>query len=77
MNLGRAGLSAPDGPVCSLFSVLQDEDPDSSWLLLCEEDLISLLSQFPFRDLYSHMLGISRQGEPVCLCLSVCRSYVG
>ncbi|CAL8347833.1 unnamed protein product [Lota lota] len=40
----------------------EDEDPDSSWLLLCEEDLISLLSQFPFQHLYSHMLGISRQG---------------
>ena len=42
---------------------VQDEDPDSSWLLLCEEDLISLLSQFPFRQLYAHMLGMSKQGE--------------
>ncbi|CAL8327291.1 unnamed protein product [Arctogadus glacialis] len=40
----------------------EDEDPGSSWLLLCEEDLMSLLAQFPFKDLYSHMLGISRQG---------------
>uniref|UniRef100_A0A3B4URI2 Ectopic P-granules autophagy protein 5 homolog (C. elegans) n=1 Tax=Seriola dumerili TaxID=41447 RepID=A0A3B4URI2_SERDU len=40
----------------------EDEDPESSWLLLCEEDLISLLSQFPFQQLYSHMLGMSKQG---------------
>ncbi|KAM4617086.1 ectopic P granules protein 5 homolog [Polymixia lowei] len=40
----------------------EDEDPDSSWLLLCEDDLISLLSQFPFQQLYSHMLGMSKQG---------------
>ncbi|XP_053725820.1 ectopic P granules protein 5 homolog [Synchiropus splendidus] len=40
----------------------EDEDPESSWLLLCEEDLISLLTQFPFRQLYSHMLGVNRLG---------------
>ncbi|TMS03806.1 Ectopic P granules protein 5-like protein [Larimichthys crocea] len=45
----------------------EDEDPDSSWLLLCEEDLISLLTQFPFQQLYSHMLGMSKPGvyEPL------------
>ncbi|KAM3867836.1 ectopic P granules protein 5 homolog [Diretmus argenteus] len=40
----------------------EDEDPESSWLLLCEEDLICLLTQFPFQQLYSHMLGMSKQG---------------
>uniref|UniRef100_A0A8D3CF10 Ectopic P-granules autophagy protein 5 homolog (C. elegans) n=1 Tax=Scophthalmus maximus TaxID=52904 RepID=A0A8D3CF10_SCOMX len=40
----------------------EDEDPDSSWLLLCEEDLICLLTQFPLQQLYSHMLGMSKQG---------------
>ncbi|CAJ1068858.1 ectopic P granules protein 5 homolog isoform X1 [Xyrichtys novacula] len=40
----------------------EDEDPESSWLLLCEEDLISLLNQFPFQQLYSHMLGMSKPG---------------
>ncbi|TKS78798.1 Ectopic P granules protein 5 -like protein [Collichthys lucidus] len=45
----------------------EDEDPESSWLLLCEEDLISLLTQFPFQQLYSHMLGMSKPGvyEPL------------
>ncbi|KAM7416416.1 hypothetical protein PAMA_018465 [Pampus argenteus] len=40
----------------------EDEDPERSWVLLCEDDLISLLTQFPFQQLYSHMLGISKQG---------------
>ncbi|XP_041741789.2 ectopic P granules protein 5 homolog [Coregonus clupeaformis] len=40
----------------------EDEDPDSSWLLLCEEDLISLLSQFPFQQLFTHLLGMSKKG---------------
>lgn len=40
----------------------EDEDPETSWLLLCEEDLIALLNQFPFQQLYSHMLGMNKQG---------------
>ncbi|KAM8886889.1 ectopic P granules protein 5 homolog [Spinachia spinachia] len=40
----------------------EDEDPERSWLMLCEEDLISLLTQFPFQQLYSHMLGMTKQG---------------
>ncbi|KAL0979304.1 hypothetical protein UPYG_G00183410 [Umbra pygmaea] len=40
----------------------EDEDPDCSWLLLCEEDLLSLLSQFPFQQLFTHMLGMNKQG---------------
>ncbi|XP_054630458.1 ectopic P granules protein 5 homolog [Dunckerocampus dactyliophorus] len=40
----------------------EDEDPLSSWLLLCEDDLISFITQFPFQQLYSHMLGMSMQG---------------
>ncbi|KAM6931497.1 ectopic P granules protein 5 homolog [Xenentodon cancila] len=56
----------------------EDEDPDSSWLLLCEEDLISLLTQFPFQQLYSHMLGMSKQGvyEPqVCSSQKMMRIF--
>ncbi|XP_047237311.1 ectopic P granules protein 5 homolog [Girardinichthys multiradiatus] len=59
--------SAASGPGSSNWTLVdeggeEDEDPESSWLLLCEEDLISLLSQFPFQQLYSHMLGMSKQG---------------
>ncbi|XP_014847751.1 PREDICTED: ectopic P granules protein 5 homolog [Poecilia mexicana] len=59
--------SAASGPESGNWTLVdeggeEDEDPESSWLLLCEEDLISLLSQFPFRQLYSHMLGMSKQG---------------
>uniref|UniRef100_A0A4W5M3Y4 Uncharacterized protein n=1 Tax=Hucho hucho TaxID=62062 RepID=A0A4W5M3Y4_9TELE len=48
----------------------EDEDPESSWLLLCEEDLISLLSQFPFQQLFTHLLEMSKKG--VCVCKSLC-----
>lgn len=59
--------SAASGPESGNWTLVdeggeEDEDPESSWLLLCEEDLISLLTQFPFQQLYSHMLGISKQG---------------
>ncbi|XP_010772204.1 ectopic P granules protein 5 homolog [Notothenia coriiceps] len=59
--------SAASGPASGNWTLVdeggeEDEDPDSSWLLLCEEDLISLLTQFPFQQLYSHMLGMSKQG---------------
>lgn len=59
--------SAASGPESGNWTLVdeggeEDEDPESSWLLLCEEDLISLLTQFPFQQLYSHMLGMSRQG---------------
>lgn len=40
----------------------EDENPETSWLLFCEEDLIALLNQFPFQELYSHMLGMGKQG---------------
>ncbi|KAH0627798.1 hypothetical protein JD844_008196 [Phrynosoma platyrhinos] len=35
----------------------EDEDPDTSWILLLEDDLIALLSQFPFHELFQHLLG--------------------
>ncbi|KAG7244002.1 hypothetical protein INR49_006163 [Caranx melampygus] len=59
--------SASSGPESGNWTLVdeggeEDEDPESSWLLLCEEDLISLLTQFPFQQLYSHMLGMSKQG---------------
>lgn len=59
--------SAASGPESGNWTLVdeggeEDEDPESSWVLLCEEDLISLLTQFPFQQLYSHMLGMSKQG---------------
>ncbi|XP_036454096.1 ectopic P granules protein 5 homolog [Colossoma macropomum] len=41
----------------------EDEDPETSWLLLSEEDLIALLSQFPFDELFKHLLGMSANGN--------------
>ncbi|XP_061469566.1 ectopic P granules protein 5 homolog isoform X3 [Rhineura floridana] len=40
----------------------EDEDPDTSWVLLLEDDLIALLSQFPFHELFQHILGFDSQG---------------
>uniref|UniRef100_A0A1A8FDK4 Ectopic P-granules autophagy protein 5 homolog n=3 Tax=Nothobranchius TaxID=28779 RepID=A0A1A8FDK4_9TELE len=59
--------SAASGPESGNWTLVdeggeEDEDPETSWLLLCEDDLISLLNQFPFQQLYSHMLGMSKQG---------------
>ncbi|XP_063151942.1 ectopic P granules protein 5 homolog [Candoia aspera] len=43
----------------------EDEDPDTSWVLLLEDDLITLLSQFPFHELFQHMLGFDAKGAYV------------
>ncbi|XP_072849080.2 ectopic P granules protein 5 homolog isoform X1 [Pogona vitticeps] len=40
----------------------EDEDPDTSWVLLLEDDLIVLLSQFPFHELFQHILGFDSKG---------------
>ncbi|XP_060677815.1 ectopic P granules protein 5 homolog [Hemiscyllium ocellatum] len=41
----------------------EDEDPETSWLLLSEDDFIMLLSQFPFDKLFKQLLGITVKGE--------------
>uniref|UniRef100_A0A4W6GAP0 Ectopic P-granules autophagy protein 5 homolog (C. elegans) n=1 Tax=Lates calcarifer TaxID=8187 RepID=A0A4W6GAP0_LATCA len=53
----------------------EDENPESSWLLLCEEDLISLLTQFPFQQLYSHMLGMSVYEPQACSSQKMMRVF--
>ncbi|NWS73830.1 EPG5 protein, partial [Crotophaga sulcirostris] len=40
----------------------EDEDPETSWILLSEDDLISLLSQFPFHELFQQLLGFKSGG---------------
>uniref|UniRef100_A0A4W3HVB5 Ectopic P-granules autophagy protein 5 homolog (C. elegans) n=1 Tax=Callorhinchus milii TaxID=7868 RepID=A0A4W3HVB5_CALMI len=40
----------------------EDEDPDTSWILMSEDDLVSLFSQFPFHELFKHLLGITVKG---------------
>ncbi|XP_077571693.1 ectopic P granules protein 5 homolog [Stigmatopora nigra] len=59
--------SASSGPESGNWTLVdeggeEDEDPESSWLLLCEDDLVSFMSQFPFQQLYSNMLGMSKHG---------------
>ncbi|XP_044132236.1 ectopic P granules protein 5 homolog isoform X1 [Bufo gargarizans] len=41
----------------------EDEDPETSWILLSEDDLISLLGQFPFHELFKNVLGFNSRGE--------------
>ncbi|XP_039614279.1 ectopic P granules protein 5 homolog [Polypterus senegalus] len=40
----------------------EDEDPETSWMLLAEDDLITLFCQFPFDQLFKHLLGIGSKG---------------
>uniref|UniRef100_A0A8C5X2H3 Ectopic P-granules autophagy protein 5 homolog n=1 Tax=Malurus cyaneus samueli TaxID=2593467 RepID=A0A8C5X2H3_9PASS len=40
----------------------EDEDPETSWILLLEDDLIALLSQFPFHELFQQFLGFKSGG---------------
>ncbi|XP_027431595.1 ectopic P granules protein 5 homolog isoform X4 [Zalophus californianus] len=41
----------------------EDEDPETSWLLLNEDDLVVLLSQFPFHELFQHLLGFKAKDD--------------
>lgn len=34
----------------------QDEDPETSWMLIEESDLIAVFSQFPFDAIFKHLL---------------------
>nr|XP_004656875.2 ectopic P granules protein 5 homolog isoform X2 [Jaculus jaculus] len=41
----------------------EDEDPETSWVLLNEDDFVILLSQFPFHELFQHLLGFKAKGD--------------
>ncbi|PNJ80670.1 EPG5 isoform 3 [Pongo abelii] len=41
----------------------EDEDPETSWILLNEDDLVTLLAQFPFHELFQHLLGFKAKGD--------------
>ncbi|XP_070546998.1 ectopic P granules protein 5 homolog isoform X2 [Ptychodera flava] len=41
----------------------EDEDPNTSWMLLHENDLVSLLDQFPFSAMFKHILLIDDSAE--------------
>ncbi|KAK2094415.1 Ectopic P granules protein 5 [Saguinus oedipus] len=41
----------------------KDEDPETSWILLNEDDLVTLLAQFPFHELFQHLLGFQAKGD--------------
>ncbi|KAI7812682.1 putative ectopic P granules protein 5-like protein [Triplophysa rosa] len=62
------GNSSLSGPASGNWTLVdeggeEDEDPETSWMLLSEDDLISLFSQFPFDELFKHLLGICSKGN--------------
>lgn len=36
--------------------LFQDEEPETSWMLIQENDLVALFSQFPFDAIFKHIL---------------------
>ena len=38
------------------YVLLQDEDPETSWMMIEESDLIAIFSQFPFDAIFKHLL---------------------
>ncbi|XP_065123099.2 ectopic P granules protein 5 homolog isoform X1 [Paramisgurnus dabryanus] len=62
------GNNSLSGPASGNWTLVdeggeEDEDPETSWMLLSEDDLISLFSQFPFDELFKHLLGICSKGD--------------
>nr|XP_058943375.1 ectopic P granules protein 5 homolog [Pocillopora verrucosa] len=46
---------------------LEDEDPETSWVLIQENDLIALFSQFPFDAIFKHLLKMDPNIPNDCL----------
>ncbi|XP_051954087.1 ectopic P granules protein 5 homolog [Xyrauchen texanus] len=62
------GNNSVSGPASGNWTLVdeggeEDEDPETSWMLLSEDDLILLFSQFPFDELFKHILGICSKGD--------------
>ncbi|XP_051514293.1 ectopic P granules protein 5 homolog [Myxocyprinus asiaticus] len=62
------GNNSLSGPASGNWTLVdeggeEDEDPETSWMLLSEDDLILLFSQFPFDELFKHLLGICSKGD--------------
>uniref|UniRef100_A0A8D2D6R2 Ectopic P-granules 5 autophagy tethering factor n=1 Tax=Sciurus vulgaris TaxID=55149 RepID=A0A8D2D6R2_SCIVU len=60
--------SSSSGPASGTWTLVdeggeEDEDPETSWILLNEDDLVILLSQFPFHELFQHLLGFKAKGD--------------
>uniref|UniRef100_A0AAY4BDZ3 Ectopic P-granules autophagy protein 5 homolog n=1 Tax=Denticeps clupeoides TaxID=299321 RepID=A0AAY4BDZ3_9TELE len=64
----KSNSASHSGPTSGNWTLVdeggeEDEDPDTSWMLLSEDDLIALFYQFPFDELFKHLLGMSSQGS--------------
>ncbi|XP_055224122.1 ectopic P granules protein 5 homolog isoform X2 [Gorilla gorilla gorilla] len=56
-------LRCPAGVSKWAVPFIQDEDPETSWILLNEDDLVTILAQFPFHELFQHLLGFKAKGD--------------
>ncbi|KAJ8405585.1 hypothetical protein AAFF_G00315650 [Aldrovandia affinis] len=64
----KSSSSGRSGPESGNWTLVdeggeEDEDPETSWLLLSEDDLITLFSQFPFDELFKYLLGMTSKGS--------------
>ncbi|KAM7126608.1 ectopic P granules protein 5 homolog isoform 4-T5 [Molossus nigricans] len=62
------GKPSTSGPASGSWTLVdeggeEDEDPETGWILLNEDDLVILLSQFPFHELFQHLLGFKAKGD--------------
>ncbi|XP_064150647.1 ectopic P granules protein 5 homolog isoform X3 [Loxodonta africana] len=61
-------IPSSSGPASGTWTLVdeggeEDEDPETSWILLNEDDLVILLSQFPFHELFQYLLGFKAKGD--------------
>ncbi|XP_045430840.1 ectopic P granules protein 5 homolog isoform X2 [Pipistrellus kuhlii] len=62
------GKPSTSGPASGPWTLVdeggeEDEDPETGWILLNEDDLVILFSQFPFHELFQHLLGFKAKGD--------------
>ncbi|XP_054579786.1 ectopic P granules protein 5 homolog [Eptesicus fuscus] len=62
------GKPSTSGPASGSWTLVdeggeEDEDPETGWILLNEDDLVILFSQFPFHELFQHLLGFKAKGD--------------
>ncbi|ELK33077.1 Ectopic P granules protein 5 like protein [Myotis davidii] len=73
------GKPSTSGPASGSWTLVdeggeEDEDPETGWILLNEDDLVILFSQFPFHELFQHLLGFKAKGRLILWSYVKCGS---